>query len=200
MCLSRVLIANIKNLGQCPCPRCTIRLNEVQGLGKPTDTQKRANVRRPTNKLFCAVRKAWKAIYKGYKVSGTCVDRLLGGASQAPNTVCAAATPPTWNANCRLKNAFMNCLPGLDIYQLLTVDLLHEVELGIWKALFTHIIHILSTHSPEAVSELDRRCPPLSSIHHISMDILYISMPSDSASLPHLGKTPSVGLQTMHRR
>ena len=54
----------------------------------------------------------------------------------------------------------MNCLPGLDVYGLLTVDLLHEVELGVWKALFTHIICILSTHSPEAVSELDRRCPP----------------------------------------
>ena len=53
----------------------------------------------------------------------------------------------------------MNCLPGLNIYQLLTVDLLHEVELGVWKALFTHIIHILSTNSPEAVGELDRRCP-----------------------------------------
>lgn len=137
-------------------------------MGKPTDTQKRADVRRPTNKLFRAVKKARKAIYKGYKVSGTRVDRLLGGASRAPNTVCAAATPTTWNANCRLKNAFMNCLPGLDIYQLLTVDLLHEVELGVWKALFTHIIRILSTHSPEAVSELDRRCPPLPSIRRIS--------------------------------
>ena len=88
MCLGRVLIANIKNLGQCPCPRCTIRLDEVQGLGKPTDTQKRADVRRPTGKLFRAVKKARKAIYKGYKVSGTCVDNLLGGVSRAPNTVC----------------------------------------------------------------------------------------------------------------
>ena len=59
-----------------------------------------------------------------------------------------------------MQNAFMNCLPGLDIYPLLTVDLLHEVELGVWKVLFTHIIRILSTHSPEAVGELDRRCLP----------------------------------------
>ena len=29
-----------------------------------------------------------QAIYKGYKVSGTCVDNLLGGVSRAPNTVC----------------------------------------------------------------------------------------------------------------
>jgi hypothetical protein len=51
----------------------------------------------------------------------------------------------------------MNCIPGLDVYALLTIDLLHEVELGVWKALFTHIIRILSAHSPESVNELDRR-------------------------------------------
>jgi hypothetical protein len=51
----------------------------------------------------------------------------------------------------------MNCIPSLDVYALLTVDLLHEVELGVWKALFTHIIRILSIHSSESVNELDRR-------------------------------------------
>lgn len=51
----------------------------------------------------------------------------------------------------------MNCIPDLNVYALLTVDLLHEVELGVWKALFTHIIRILSAHSPESVNELDRR-------------------------------------------
>lgn len=54
----------------------------------------------------------------------------------------------------------MSSLPQLNVFALLTVDLLHEVELGVWKALFTHIIRILSTHSPEAVSELDRRYAP----------------------------------------
>jgi hypothetical protein len=49
----------------------------------------------------------------------------------------------------------MKSIPGLNIYALLTVDLLHEVELGVWKALLTHIIRILSVHSPEHVNELD---------------------------------------------
>ena len=56
-----------------------------------------------------------------------------------------------------LKNAFMTCLPGLDIYSLLVVDLLHEVELGVWKALFIHIIRILQFHSSGAVASLDER-------------------------------------------
>ena len=51
----------------------------------------------------------------------------------------------------------MRCLPGLNVYDLLTVDLLHEIELGVWKALFTHIIRILSAQSSSAVSEFDRR-------------------------------------------
>lgn len=51
----------------------------------------------------------------------------------------------------------MNCIPRLNVYSLLTVDLLHEVELGVWKALFTHIVRILSAHSPRSVNELDQR-------------------------------------------
>jgi len=51
----------------------------------------------------------------------------------------------------------MGCLPGLNVYSLLVVDLLHEVELGVWKALFTHIIRILQYHSASAVASLDER-------------------------------------------
>ena len=63
------------------------------GFGKATDAQKCADVRQPTGKLFRVVKKARKAIYKGYKVSGTCVDKLLGGVSRAPNTVSTTAIP-----------------------------------------------------------------------------------------------------------
>ena len=56
-----------------------------------------------------------------------------------------------------LENAFMACIPDLDIYSLLTVDLLHEFELGVWKALLTHILRILASHSAESVNEFDRR-------------------------------------------
>lgn len=51
----------------------------------------------------------------------------------------------------------MTCLPELNVYALLTVDLLHEVELGVWKALLTHIIRILSANSSGTVNEFDRR-------------------------------------------
>ena len=42
---------------------------------------------------------------------------------------------------------------------MLVVDLLHEFELGVWKALFTHLIRILHAAAPHGrlVAELDSR-------------------------------------------
>ena len=42
---------------------------------------------------------------------------------------------------------------------MLVVDLLHEFELGVWKALFTHLIRILHAAAPHGglVADLDRQ-------------------------------------------
>jgi hypothetical protein len=42
---------------------------------------------------------------------------------------------------------------------MLVVDLMHEFELGVWKAIFTHLIRILYAAAPGSclVMELDRR-------------------------------------------
>lgn len=44
---------------------------------------------------------------------------------------------------------------------MLVVDLLHEFEIGVWKALFTHLIRVLyaagRSESDELVAELDKR-------------------------------------------
>lgn len=42
---------------------------------------------------------------------------------------------------------------------MLVVDLMHEFELGVWKALFTHLIRILYAAAPDGslVAELDQR-------------------------------------------
>jgi hypothetical protein len=105
MLLSRVLIANIKNMGQCPCPRCTIRLTDIKDLGKAKDIQTRADGRKPTPQLFHAVKRARKAIFKGYKVSGSCVERLMGGGSRIPTNVSASTLPSSHqqDAKCRLR-------------------------------------------------------------------------------------------------
>lgn len=40
------------------------------------------------------------------------------------------------------------------------VDLMHEVELGVWKSLFLHLLRILDTING-AINELDLRWAPL---------------------------------------
>lgn len=40
---------------------------------------------------------------------------------------------------------------------MLVVDLLHEFELGVWKAVFIHLLRILDTLKGCALADLDRR-------------------------------------------
>lgn len=40
---------------------------------------------------------------------------------------------------------------------MLVVDLMHEFELGIWKALFLHLLRILEAEDKMLIHELDRR-------------------------------------------
>jgi hypothetical protein len=37
------------------------------------------------------------------------------------------------------------------------VDLMHEFELGVWKALFIHLLRMLEAYDKNALYELDRR-------------------------------------------
>ena len=59
------------------------------------------------------------------------------------------------------KNVFSEKLGifGFDLYTMLVVDLMHEFELGVWKAVFSHLIRILYAAGPSGclVSELDKR-------------------------------------------
>jgi len=53
---------------------------------------------------------------------------------------------------------------------MLVVDLLHEVELGVWKSLFMHLIRILYAITPsgELVETLDERYDNSVTMQHYS--------------------------------
>lgn len=40
---------------------------------------------------------------------------------------------------------------------MLLVDLMHEFELGVWRALFIHLLRLLQAVDPRLAHELDRR-------------------------------------------
>jgi hypothetical protein len=46
---------------------------------------------------------------------------------------------------------------GLEYHSLFVVDLLHEFELGVWKAIFTHLMRILQAIGGNAVQDLNKR-------------------------------------------
>ena len=50
--------------------------------------------------------------------------------------------------------------PNFNLSQMLVVNIMHELELGIWKSLFTHLIQMLYTAAPggKLVVILDERC------------------------------------------
>jgi hypothetical protein len=58
-----------------------------------------------------------------------------------------------------LQNAFSKKLAplGFNLYPMLVIDILHDFELGIWKALFIHLLRILNAADKTLVDELDRR-------------------------------------------
>jgi hypothetical protein len=60
-----------------------------------------------------------------------------------------------------IQNAFAETLGplGLNHFLMLVVNLMHEFELGVWKAIFIHLIRILYAAAPggRLVAELDRR-------------------------------------------
>jgi len=41
---------------------------------------------------------------------------------------------------------------------MLVIDLLHEFELGVWKAIFIHLLRMLDSLKNSKLHELDRRC------------------------------------------
>lgn len=42
---------------------------------------------------------------------------------------------------------------------MLVIDLLHEVELGVWRMLLIHLLRILFALDKDLVNELDKRYP-----------------------------------------
>ena len=59
----------------------------------------------------------------------------------------------------RLQSAFSVCLAkfGFNHYSMFAPDLMHEFELGVWKALFTHILRLLVALGNDSLQEFDSR-------------------------------------------
>ncbi|KAJ3725383.1 hypothetical protein C8R42DRAFT_708431 [Lentinula raphanica] len=134
-----VLLATIRDFGSCPCPCCLCSKSNLDQMGTKWDKKTRDKLR---DFLWDKVELARKWIYtKGMKICGSAVEAILKLTSSVPT-----------------KNTFLDRL-GLDfnLGHMLVVDLMHEFELGVWKALFSHLIRVLHGVSQEAINILDDR-------------------------------------------
>ena len=84
---------------------------------------------------------------------------LLRDQSFVPASVRFVISLPL-NRDHSVKNTFSNRLVflGFNLFCMLVIDLMHEFELGVWKALFTHLLRILASAQVgnTLVNELDR--------------------------------------------
>lgn len=89
MMLGRILIASIRNLGKCPCPRCLIPLNQIHNLGKPRDMARRLTASRVDNLMRRSkVSSARRLIYeKNMQINCSAVENLLRDTSLVPTSV-----------------------------------------------------------------------------------------------------------------
>ncbi|TEB29008.1 hypothetical protein FA13DRAFT_1602778, partial [Coprinellus micaceus] len=147
----KVLIATIKQRGDCPCPRCLVKKTELDQLGTPEDMLRREQTMRRDNEVRrVTVSKAREKIMpsdgKGVVVGNRDVQALLQ--PQSLQAVMNSFSVRTAAAD-----------PQFDIFSAVVIDQMHEFELGVWKELFLHLMRILaaSVTGEALVNEFDRR-------------------------------------------
>ncbi|KAJ7166117.1 hypothetical protein C8R46DRAFT_1351546 [Mycena filopes] len=137
-----VLLATIKYFGGCPCPRCFVQKDQISEMGTKADMSRRKTIREDTSWWRRKIDHVRTFIYeKGFLVAGAAVNRNLKPQSWVPT-----------------RNAFSKLAEhGFNLFSMFVPDLLHEIELGVVKSLFVHIIRILYGVGGDCVAKLDER-------------------------------------------
>jgi hypothetical protein len=154
-------MACLKFLSDYPCPRCLIPKDWISQLGSKLDMLRREKHARidsaPCRGKIELVRK-W--IYeRGYSLGSIFIKRLLELGSFTPSRVRFLSQSLAGFSHNLSQNAFSERLQelGFNFYSMFVPDLMHEFELGVWKATFTHLLHILYAHGGDVIQELNYR-------------------------------------------
>ncbi|KAJ3537255.1 hypothetical protein NM688_g6717 [Phlebia brevispora] len=142
----KMLVAALRDKGKYPCPHCGVTFDDIIQSGTDEDKALRqATARADNDERKALVKEARDLIYdSGYVVNSDRVDGLLKSRSLVPTV-----------------NAFSAKLSGtgmkFDFHKMLAPDVLHELELGVWKSVFAHLIRILESVGPHLINELNAR-------------------------------------------
>jgi len=148
----------------CDSPWCLILLDHVHNVGKCQDMLQCESLACTDDVNHCScVEAAHKCIYeKNYAVNSRVVENLLHEDSLVPTAVSPCSLLPMvvlLIALIYFQNAFLNkpAQFGFVLFSMLVVDLMHKFELGVWKAIFIHLLHILDCQNESLKHELDNR-------------------------------------------
>ncbi|KAM6499872.1 hypothetical protein JOM56_005380 [Amanita muscaria] len=149
----KVALSSIKYLAKCPCPLCLIEKSNIKQLGTERDRHQRETLARNDSlHRQTVVENVRQTVFEqGLPLSSTYIQQTLE----------AESLTPTRNA---YSTKFLT--HGVNFYSLFVPDLLHEVELGVWKALFTHLIRILHAHGNDSVQKLNSRYRAMPTFGH----------------------------------
>ncbi|CEL56121.1 hypothetical protein RSOLAG1IB_07574 [Rhizoctonia solani AG-1 IB] len=139
----KTALSTIRNMGTCHCPRCLSKKSAASKIGTASDTRARTQRRTEGKQRMTKILEARRLIYElGHSVQSQSVEKLLSGESYVPTM-----------------NAFSHRLGELkfNIFETFVVDLLHEVELGVWKSVLKHHIRVLHLNGSASVTEFNKR-------------------------------------------
>lgn len=84
-----MLLASIRYLAACPCPRCLIKKSQIGALGTHVDEQRRAHIRVDDERRRDRIDLTRGWIYeKGKSVNSKNIDDILQAESLVPTRVC----------------------------------------------------------------------------------------------------------------
>jgi hypothetical protein len=88
--IGRVLLATIRDKGNCPCPRCLVQKEQLNNMGQKRDIKFRLKNQRKF--LLNQIQTARSWIYeKAQSITSQVVERLLKPSSSVPTMVCFIA-------------------------------------------------------------------------------------------------------------
>jgi hypothetical protein len=129
-------------------------------MGTDDDYQKREDLRRTDSKNDQnRIEKARQLIFeRGYAIKSDKVENILKSDSSVPTRVGYSYSFPLIFLQ-SYQNAFSTSLLdlGFNYYSIVTIDLLHEFELGIFLAIFAHLVAIYIASHLASVHELNWR-------------------------------------------
>jgi hypothetical protein len=139
-----------------------VHKSEIQDLGTKRDLARREIKKRvDDDRRRMLVETARDMVYmEGVRPGAKSIANLLASRALIPTRVSILVVTSTVAlTNTFEKNAFSERLSrhGFDFHSMFVVDLMHEFELGVWKAVFTHLLRILYAQGGDGIQKLNER-------------------------------------------